>query len=157
MSDWTATRSTVAAAKAALAGHAGTASQFGPWGDALVVAVEDGLVDEAVLDDKVLRILRLAARVGALTDAPEGPAAPAAPSAGYGPAEIARDLRAAAAASFVLAGHRGLLPLDRSRLGRVASSGRTPRWPGPSAAAAPPSSRPIRSRRWTACGRPAWT
>jgi beta-glucosidase len=124
MSDWTATRSTVAAAKAALdLAMPGPASQFGPWGDALVVAVEDGLVDEAVLDDKVLRILRLAARVGALTDAPEGPAAPAAPSAGYGPAEIARDLRAAAAASFVLAGHRGLLPLDRSRLGRVAVIG----------------------------------
>jgi beta-glucosidase len=153
MSDWTATRSTVAAAKAALdLAMPGPASRFGPWGDALVVAVADGLVDEAVLDDKVLRILRLAARVGGLTDAPAGsasaghpptlpnptslqhptthpdPAArpagtPAGYGAAYGPAEIARDLRAAAAASFVLAGNRGLLPLDRSRLGRVAVIG----------------------------------
>ncbi len=135
VSDWTATRSTVAAAKAALdLAMPGPASQFGPWGDALSVAVADGLVDEAVLDDKVLRILRLAARVGALTDAPGGPAAalpehpptlpnPVGTQAGYGPAEIARDLRAAAAASFVLAGHRDLLPLDRSRLGQVAVIG----------------------------------
>jgi len=154
MSDWTATRSTVAAARAALdLAMPGPASQFGPWGDALVVAVADGLVDEATLDDKVLRILRLAARVGALTDAPGGPVTPGVPvtpaaaatsappehpptlpnptthshpagtPAGYGPAEIARDLRAAAAASFVLASHRGLLPLDRSGLGRVAVIG----------------------------------
>jgi beta-glucosidase len=148
MSDWTATRSTVAAARAALdLAMPGPASQFGPWGDALVVAVADGLVDEAALDDKVLRILRLAARVGGLTDSlagstspghpptlpnPTSPPAQPAPAAlpnppnapaAYGSAEIARDLRAAAAASFVLAGNDGLLPLDRSGLGRVAVIG----------------------------------
>ena len=133
MSDWTATRSTVAAANAALdLAMPGPASQFGPWGDALVVAVADGLVDETVLDDKVLRILRLAARVGGLADFPASPAAaqhpparrdPAGAPAGYGPAEIARDLRAAAAASFVLARHDGLLPLDRAGLGPVAVIG----------------------------------
>ncbi len=121
MSDWTATRSTVAAATAALdLAMPGPATQFGPWGDALVVAVADGLVDEATLDDKVLRILRLAARVGALNDVHSSPVEA---TAGYGPAEVAHDLRAVAAASFVLAGHRGLLPLDRSRLGRVALIG----------------------------------
>jgi beta-glucosidase len=119
VSDWTATRSTVAAANAALdLAMPGPASQFGPWGDALVVAVADGLVEEAVLDDKVLRILRLAARVGGLADFPVSPA-----SSQYGPAEIARDLRAAAAASFVLARHDGLLPLDRAGLGPVAVIG----------------------------------
>ena len=128
VSDWTATRSTVAAANAALdLAMPGPASQFGPWGDALTVAVADGLVDEALIDDKVVRILRLAARVGALDPAPQLDPAPhldpAGASGAYGPAEIARDLRAAAAASFVLAGHAGLLPLDRSGLGQVAVIG----------------------------------
>ncbi len=119
MSDWTATRSTVAAARAALdLAMPGPASRFGPWGDALLAAVTDGEVDEALIDDKVLRILRLAGRVGALTDGP------AAPSIGpYGPAEVARDLRAAAAASFVLARNDGVLPLPRAGLGRVAVIG----------------------------------
>ena len=126
MSDWTATRSTVAAARAALdLAMPGPASRFGPWGDALLAAVTDGEVDEALIDDKVLRILRLAGRVGALTGGPAAPAGgPAAPSLGpYGPAEIARDLRAAAAASFVLARNDGLLPLPRAGLGRVAVIG----------------------------------
>ena len=119
MSDWTAARSTVAAARAALdLAMPGPASRFGPWGDALLAAVTDGEVDEALIDDKVLRILRLAGRVGALAD---GPAAPS--LAPYGPAEIARDLRAAAAASFVLARNEGLLPLPRTGLGRVAVIG----------------------------------
>ena len=133
MSDWTATRSTVAAANAALdLAMPGPASQFGPWGDALAVAVADGLVDEAVIDDKVVRILRLAARVGGLSPNSDSRRAqpnatphldPAGASAGYRQAEIARDLRATAAASFVLAGNTGLLPLDRSGLGRVAVIG----------------------------------
>ncbi len=38
----------------------------GPWGAALVAAVAAGDVDEAAIDRKVLRILALAARVGAL-------------------------------------------------------------------------------------------
>jgi beta-glucosidase len=125
VSDWTATRSTVAAANAALdLAMPGPASHFGPWGDALAVAAADGLVDEASIDEKVVHILRLAARVGALD--PVDPAAdqgPAGASAGYAPAEIARDLRATAAASFVLAGNAGLLPLDRAGLGQVAVIG----------------------------------
>ena len=42
------------------------ADRFGPWGDALLEAVRKGKVDEALIDDKVLNVLRLAARVGAL-------------------------------------------------------------------------------------------
>ena len=38
----------------------------GPWGQALVDAIRSGDIDEATLDRKVLRILRLAARVGIL-------------------------------------------------------------------------------------------
>jgi beta-glucosidase len=116
MSDWTAARSTEAAANAALdLAMPGPASMFGPWGDALLAAVRDGKVAEPLIDDKVLRILRLAARVGALAEAPEPPFAP------YSPQEIASELRGAAAASFVLARNDGLLPLDRP--GRVAVIG----------------------------------
>ncbi len=121
MSDWTATRSTEAAARAALdLAMPGPAERFGPWGDALLAAVLAGQVDEALLDDKVLRILRLAARVGGLDGAV--PVTPA-------PVDVPRELRAAAAASFVLArNERSLLPLDRagrdgSGLGRVALIG----------------------------------
>ena len=39
---------------------------FGPWGQALIDAIRAGDIDEATLDRKVLRILRLAGRVGAL-------------------------------------------------------------------------------------------
>ena len=116
MSDWTAARSTEPAARAALdLAMPGPASRFGPWGDALAEAVQDGRVDEALIDDKVLRILRLAARVGGLTDVP----APPAPAA----VDIEGELRATAAASFVLARNNGLLPLSRSGLGRVAVIG----------------------------------
>ena len=115
MSDWTATRSVEAAARAALdLAMPGPATRFGPWGDALLEAVRDGRVDEAVIDDKVLRILCLASRVGALDGA--SPPAPA-------PVDVPRELRTTAAASFVLARNDGLLPLDRPALGRVALIG----------------------------------
>jgi beta-glucosidase len=136
MSDWTATRATEAAARAALdLAMPGPAKRFGPWGDALLEAVRAGLVDETLIDDKVVRILRLAARVGGLDGigpSPGGPGgdqgfvppgasrAPASPA----PVDIPRELRATAAASFVLArNERSLLPLDRSGLGRVALIG----------------------------------
>ena len=64
MSDWTAARSTEAAGNAAL--DLAMPGPDGPWGDALVEAVRDGRVSEAAIDAKVLRLLRLAARVGAL-------------------------------------------------------------------------------------------
>jgi beta-glucosidase len=116
MSDWTATRSTEPAARAALdLAMPGPASRFGPWGDALVEAVRAGHVDEALIDDKVLRILRLAGRVGGLAGVPAPPAPPA--------VDIPAELRTAAAASFVLARNDGLLPLDRPSLGRVAVIG----------------------------------
>jgi beta-glucosidase len=116
MSDWFATRSTAAAANAALdLAMPGPAS---PWGDALVQAVRGGEVDEAAIDDKVLRILRLAARVGAL-DGTEPAPAPA-----YDDSQVAAHLRHAAAAGFVLARNEArTLPLDPSQLGRIAVLG----------------------------------
>lgn len=96
MSDWTAARSTIGDGVAALdLAMPGPAESFGPWGDDLLAAVRAGSVDEALIDDKVLRLLRLAARVGALDGA--------APQAADGTGDIAAQLRRAAAASFVLA------------------------------------------------------
>ena len=122
MSDWTATRSVEAAARAALdLAMPGPATRYGPWGDDLVAAVRAGKVDEALIDDKVRRILRLAARVGALAGAPAAPGLRLDPP---GSPAVARELRAAAAAGFVLARNDGLLPLDRASLtGQVAVIG----------------------------------
>jgi beta-glucosidase len=122
MSDWTATHDTEAAAQAALdLAMPGPASLYGPWGEALLEAVGKGAVDEALIDDKVVRILRLAARVGALAD---GPAPPELAVEAPDSMTVAQELRAAAAAGFVLARNDGLLPLprygpaDRPGLGR---------------------------------------
>ncbi|HJY95121.1 MAG TPA: glycoside hydrolase family 3 C-terminal domain-containing protein [Streptosporangiaceae bacterium] len=122
MSDWTAAHDTEAAAEAALdLAMPGPASLYGPWGEALLEAVGKGAVDEALIDDKVVRILRLAARVGALAD---GPARPELGVEAPDSMAVAQELRAAAAAGFVLARNDGLLPLprygpaDRPGLGR---------------------------------------
>ena len=122
MSDWFAARTTEAAGNAAL--DLVMPGPSGPWGDALVAAVREGHVSEAAVEDKVLRLLRLAARVGALKGA-EPAAAPATPW----PAEqVAAELRGAAAAGFVLARNAEVdgspvLPLDRGALRRVAVLG----------------------------------
>ena len=115
MSDWFATRSTEAAGNAAL--DLVMPGPMGPWGDALLAAVRAGEVDEATIDDKVVRILRLADRVGAL----EG-TSPAAPPE-YDDAAVSAELRRIAAAGFVLARNESLLPLDAGGLRRVAVLG----------------------------------
>src|SRR4051795_12304299 len=63
VSDWTAVR-TIESARAAQ--DLAMPGPYGPWGDALVEAVRSGAVEEAAIDRKVLRILTLAERVGAL-------------------------------------------------------------------------------------------
>ena len=109
MSDWYAGRSTEAAGSAAL--DLVMPGPTGPWGDALVAGRRDGRVSEAAVDDKVLRLLALAARVGALDGVERGRAA----GAPWPESEVAAELRAAAAAGFVLARNEGaLLPLARA-------------------------------------------
>jgi beta-glucosidase len=120
MSDWFATRTTEASARARL--DLVMPGPDGPWGQALVDAVRDGRVAGAAVDGKVRRVLRLAARVGALHSSAPGPT-PTPPPLGHG--ELATTLRRAAAAGFVLVRNRDrVLPLSRSRIGRLAVIGR---------------------------------
>ncbi|MFD5028691.1 glycoside hydrolase family 3 C-terminal domain-containing protein [Streptomyces sp. NPDC058373] len=89
----------------------------GPWGDALVAAVREGRVPESAVDEKVARLLRLAARVGALAGAGGAPAAPPRPA---GAREVSRRV---AAASVVLLRNDGTLPLRARALRTVAVVG----------------------------------
>ena len=121
-SDWHAARSTLATALATL--DLSMPGPDGPWGELLVQAVADGSVSEDVIDDKVVRLLRLARRVGALDDSQYREAARTsagreltsrtAGSNGAAPTFVDDSLlRDAAAASFVLLRNPGkVLPLD---------------------------------------------
>ncbi|MCV2394445.1 glycoside hydrolase family 3 C-terminal domain-containing protein [Actinotalea sp. M2MS4P-6] len=104
MSDWFAARSTVESATGGL--DLVMPGPAGPWGDALLAAVRAGEVDEARIDDHVLRLLRLAARVGALDGIPGF--AEAAP---VDDAAVDAQVRSDAAAGMVLVANDGLLPL----------------------------------------------
>jgi beta-glucosidase len=118
MSDWYAGRSVAAAGDGLL--DLVMPGPTGPWGDALVAAVGSGEISESAVDDHVLRILRLAARVGALDEI----AAVVPGGSAWTDAEITAELRSAAAAGFVLARNDGqILPLDVGALHRVAVLG----------------------------------
>lgn len=108
VSDWTAIRSLESARVPQDIEMPGPTSA---WGPALVAAVERGDIDEAVIDRKVRRILRLAERVGAL-DALDGSPAPVAP---VRPVEVAAVARDAATAGTVLLANDGSLPLASPR------------------------------------------
>jgi beta-glucosidase len=112
VSDWTAVRSIESAKAAQDLVMPGPAT---PWGDALVAAVRAGEIEEAVVDRKVLRILRLAQRVGALEGT--SPAEPAWVEDGVAFA------RAAAAEGTVLLENRDELPWDGAALRRIAVIG----------------------------------
>ncbi|WP_343955265.1 beta-glucosidase H [Nonomuraea longicatena] len=112
VSDWTAVRSTEAAALGGT--DVAMPGPGGPWGAKLEAAVREGRVPEAVVDDRVRRVLRLAHRTGALTTA-RG-------DAGFGGGHrtdedvdgvaLAREL---AARSFTLLENDGVLPLTGVR------------------------------------------
>jgi beta-glucosidase len=111
ISDWSAARSTHATAAATL--DLSMPGPEGPWGDQLTEAVLDGTVSEELLNDKVIRLLRLASRVGA---APDGARPPRLVDPGL--------LRTVAAESFVLLRNEaGALPLDPQAIRTLAVIG----------------------------------
>jgi beta-glucosidase len=144
-SDWNAARSTAATALAAL--DLAMPGPDGPWGGLLAQAVTDGAVTGEVLDDKVIRMLRLAGRVGALS-APGGSTDAAGTAAGgtigIRPARTSTDgvstdgprlvdpalLRRVAAGSMVLLRNEGsVLPIDPASVTRVAVIGPNASYP----------------------------
>ncbi|MDT4993526.1 MAG: beta-glucosidase [Actinoplanes sp.] len=113
VSDWRAARSTVGAALGGL--DIAMPALENPWGGLLVAAVRSGAVPQAVLDDKVRRVLRLAYRVGAF----EGAVLPRVPA--LDGAAVAHEV---AVRSFVLVrNERYALPLEASALTKVAVLG----------------------------------
>ena len=128
LSDWHAARSTVATAVAGL--DLAMPGPDGPWGDQLVEAVRAGQVSEEAVDAKVLRILRLARRVGALGNggALNGGALNGGVPNGQGPrgpvlADPALLRRCAAAAFTLLRNDSEALPLDPGTVRSVAVIG----------------------------------
>jgi beta-glucosidase len=116
VSDWRAARETVGSALGGL--DIAMPAMENPWGDALVAAVRSGEVPEEIIDDKVRRVLRLAARVGVLDGV--------APAVTTFPAPVVGDTVAheVAVRSFVLARNTGpTLPLEAAALNRVAVIG----------------------------------
>lgn len=114
ISDWTAVRSV----------NSANASQDlvmpgpdGPWGPALVLAVKCGKIPEAGIDRKVLRILQLAARVGALEGFEQVQAEPVDHE---DPVAFARE---ASAAGTVMVKNDGVLPLEPGSVGKIAVIG----------------------------------
>jgi beta-glucosidase len=116
MSDWFATTSAGPAANGGL--DLVMPGPVGPWGDALVDAVRSGEVAEAVVDDHLRRLLRLASRVGALGDARPAPGPLPAPDSPIRREQLTR----LAAAGMTVLTNDGVLPLSRGQ--RVALIGR---------------------------------
>ncbi len=121
LSDWHAARSTVATAAAGL--DLAMPGPSGPWGNQLTAAVRDGQVSEDEVNAKVLRILRLARRVGALDHNGASPNGHPASRGGPVLADPSLLRRCAAAAFTLLKNEAGVLPLDADTLRSIAVIG----------------------------------
>ena len=122
VSDWDACRSVLPTALAGL--DLAMPGPDSPWVTGLAEAVQAGQVPEEVIDEKVLRLLEVARRVGALTTA-DGAGPLAVPTQRTEPGLTAPELlRRTAAASFVLLrNEQGALPLDPASIGSIALIG----------------------------------
>ncbi|GAB3616115.1 glycoside hydrolase family 3 C-terminal domain-containing protein [Okibacterium endophyticum] len=115
ISDWGAVRSLASVPAAQDLAMPGPAQA---WSDALLTAVRNGEADESDVDRKVLRLLALADRVGAL--AGEEPVRPEG-------ADGVSFVREAAAEGTVLLTNNGILPLEPAAMSRVAVIGHNAR------------------------------
>ncbi|MDR1824693.1 MAG: glycoside hydrolase family 3 C-terminal domain-containing protein [Bifidobacteriaceae bacterium] len=121
VSDWTAVRSLDAARADQDLAMPGPAPA---WSDTLLAAVKAGQVPEALIDTKVLRLLRLAQRVGALRPVGTAPPAPVDPlNLPATPYEAVAFAERAAIEGTVLLANRGELPWQPAALSRVAVIG----------------------------------
>ncbi|PJI93896.1 beta-glucosidase family protein [Luteimicrobium subarcticum] len=120
VSDWLATKTVAGAVRGGL--DLQMPGPDGPWGDGLLAAVRSGEVAESEIDDKVVRILRLAERVGALGADGVTPPAPERPAVRPDASALLREL--AARSVVMLKDDEQLVPLD---LEALAAEARTPR------------------------------
>ncbi|WP_327743789.1 glycoside hydrolase family 3 C-terminal domain-containing protein [Streptomyces europaeiscabiei] len=121
VSDWAATNSTVASAVGGL-----DLAMPGPeplWGHPLVEAVHAGEVDERLIDDKVLRLLRLARHTGRLGEPGQNPVPSAAAPAGPGEDDFSLIREVAARGMVLLRNEADLLPLAPQGIRSVALIG----------------------------------
>ena len=116
MSDWLSTYSVAPAANAGLDLEMPTADQFTP--EHLLPVLARGEVSQATLDDKVRRVLRLAACFGWLDHEQKDASIPYRDPA---TAQVALEL--ARAGIVLLKNQRKLLPLDRARVKTIAVLG----------------------------------
>jgi beta-glucosidase len=119
ISDWTAVRSINSARHSQDLAMPGP---HGPWGEALIAAVNAGEIGESSIDRKVLRILQLAARVGAL----EGFDAARLQDADQ--EDLVAFAREASAAGTVLVKNDGILPIDPNKVQTIAVIGHNARY-----------------------------
>lgn len=108
MSDWYAARSAAPAANGGL--DLVMPGPIGPWGAALVRAVQGGEVSEPAIDEHVRRVLRLADRAGALGEPRAWPGGLPAPDSATRQEQMRR---LAAAGMTVLTNRDAALPLER--------------------------------------------
>ncbi|MGO4342984.1 beta-glucosidase [Pedococcus sp. 2YAF34] len=109
MSDWFATKTSAPAALGGL--DLVMPGPDGPWGEALVADVESGAVEESVVDEHVVRLLRLAERVGALGSDEQRRTWPSDSLAPDAPARREQLRRLATDGMVVLRNDGGVLPL----------------------------------------------
>ncbi|MFI1035485.1 beta-glucosidase [Streptomyces sp. NPDC020951] len=124
VSDWAATNSTVASAAGGL--DLVMPGPDGPWGENLVAAVRAGELDERIIDDKVLRLLRLARHTGRLGLPGQEPASASSEDAtapAPAPREFALLREVAARATVLLRDTAELLPLRLNGIGSIALIG----------------------------------
>ena len=105
MSDWFATKTTAPSANGGL--DLVMPGPNGPWGAALIAAVEAGEVAETTINDHVIRVLRLADRVGSLGAPREFPTDLPAPDSVIRREQLTR----LAASGMTVLTNSGVLPL----------------------------------------------
>jgi len=121
VSDWSATTSTIPSALAGL--DLVMPGPRGPWGDKLMAAVRSGAVPVSAVDDKVARLLVLARRVGGLDRSNGAGVVPSARTTPHGLVDAVLLREITARSLVMLSNERGALPLQASKVRKLALIG----------------------------------